>query len=827
MDFEKYGKKVKKIPVRLNYRIIELFSAGLYSSPNKAFEELVSNSYDAFASEVCIFTPQQITKNSMIVVCDNGDSMNIAELRDLWQIGESKKPLMEEKKGRLQIGQFGIGKLATYVLADKLTYLCKKQGKIHLVTMDYNSMPKKNKQKKLNLDVLQIDEDKAEKLITEVLKDFPSPKITFKLFGEGAVNTWTFAILSDIKDKGKEILSGRLRWIFSTALPVNPTFKLTFNNDPIEPSKLSGEIYNTWIIGKDDAVAKAKNYATGQKDDVYYVDLSSSNKIRGEVTLYKDTLTGGKSSSWGRSHGIFLMVRGRLINTENPLLNGMEELNHAAFNRLRFIIHADDLNTELTSGREMVKSTKKYREVKEYIESTFYKVRAYFIKKIEDEPKDTISDKILNVSPFYSKIPIYESVKKVFEGDISGLALTTTPSDISEDQKKDILAALDNEITDPKSLLVKDYSLDNDLDEDDPIAKFNLTSRKIDINTKHPFYIAFLSEFKGKTNLMFSLIASNEIFTEAALIEKGVDEQVVRDIIKRRDNLFREFSRGTKNNIFTATSFLKSSLADAKNLEKALHMCFECLGFQVEPMAGNGEPEGKATARLGVWKDGKNESYSFTYEAKSTKKDSIDADATKTGVVNIHRKKNNADYALEVAIDYEGAENVDSNANTLATDDEVTLVRAKDFWRLIICSIPNRLNFVDFRDFLKTCKKVTESEAWINKFCDNKPQKLPYKEILEATWIIMDEDPKSAPTIDTVRMKAGITKEFTPTQVTEMFNALQHMLPQLINLEGNKVRILIPPDKILETLNDMIEKQAPQELKDQLEGVFKRNLDKV
>ena len=46
---ETIGNTIDQIPVTISYRIIELFSAGLYSSPNKAFEELVSNSYDAMA----------------------------------------------------------------------------------------------------------------------------------------------------------------------------------------------------------------------------------------------------------------------------------------------------------------------------------------------------------------------------------------------------------------------------------------------------------------------------------------------------------------------------------------------------------------------------------------------------------------------------------------------------------------------------------------------------------------------------------------------------------------------------------------------------------
>lgn len=54
MDINTAGKKIDEIEVRISYKIIELFSAGLYSSPNKAFEELICNSYDAFADTVSV-----------------------------------------------------------------------------------------------------------------------------------------------------------------------------------------------------------------------------------------------------------------------------------------------------------------------------------------------------------------------------------------------------------------------------------------------------------------------------------------------------------------------------------------------------------------------------------------------------------------------------------------------------------------------------------------------------------------------------------------------------------------------------------------------------
>jgi len=44
------GTKIDQITVEIDYAIIQHFSQHLYSSPNKAIEELVSNSFDALAT---------------------------------------------------------------------------------------------------------------------------------------------------------------------------------------------------------------------------------------------------------------------------------------------------------------------------------------------------------------------------------------------------------------------------------------------------------------------------------------------------------------------------------------------------------------------------------------------------------------------------------------------------------------------------------------------------------------------------------------------------------------------------------------------------------
>src|SRR5438045_3156896 len=141
--FAMIGSATDKITVRLSYRIIELFSEGLYASPNKAIEELVANSFDAGAQTVQVILSKNLhDQNASIVVIDDGEGMGVKGLKQHWLIGVSNKRHLGDKlpRGRQQIGQFGIGKLATYVLSERLTHVSKHGGKYFSTSMDFSSI---------------------------------------------------------------------------------------------------------------------------------------------------------------------------------------------------------------------------------------------------------------------------------------------------------------------------------------------------------------------------------------------------------------------------------------------------------------------------------------------------------------------------------------------------------------------------------------------------------------------------------------------------------------------------------------------------------------
>jgi HSP90 family molecular chaperone len=143
--FASFGKATDSIDVRLSYRIIELFSEGLYASPNKAIEELVANSFDAGAQYVhVLMSPNLHDQDATIVVIDDGEGMDAQGLKDHWLIGISnKRRLANLPKNRQQIGKFGIGKLATYVLADRLTHITRRNGKFYSTSMDFGAVDKR------------------------------------------------------------------------------------------------------------------------------------------------------------------------------------------------------------------------------------------------------------------------------------------------------------------------------------------------------------------------------------------------------------------------------------------------------------------------------------------------------------------------------------------------------------------------------------------------------------------------------------------------------------------------------------------------------------
>jgi len=821
LNFENKGKKIGEIPVEINYRIIELFSGGLYSSPNKAFEELVTNSYDAKAQNVCVYVPDEVKKDSVLWVCDNGTSMDSDGLRLLWQIGSSNKR-NGESSDRAPIGKFGIGKLATFVLANKLTHICKKDGVIKSVTMHYDKMPKTNNAKTMMISEIILTEEEAKEQLEPLLIKNGKSLLTFNLFGDKSEGTWTIAIMYSLKGKSFEITPGRLKWVLKTALPLGSAFNLCFNGEKLKSSKTTGKVLKKWVFGKNDYIVKREGYQSRKEKKDYFVDLPNIKSVKGFIELYEDSLAKGKSMRVGRSEGIFLKIRGRLINIHNPLLDGMAELHHATLNRVRIEVEADELDKYLTSGRESIKESPAFSDLKKYIEQKFYRTKDYHQKYIvsKDEEK-TASFKVSKTSSILSRAPLVTVAKKFLSGQIDNLYLIKIPADLSEDEKESFIQSLEEDLVDGDGKgIIKEIEPSSDFSVEDPIAILDLFERKVKINLFHPFIMNFAHLFKSE--LPLNLIATTEILTESFLIETGIDQMDVRTILNKRDSLLREFSAEDPLTAPAVAKMIKDSLKDPDALELALYYGFRYLGFETTKLGKSGDPDGKALAYLGINPESKkNNTYSLVYDAKST-------EGKKVQTVNVnldscvkHKKKYKANYAVVIGIEFQDADKEDSDINKMADQQNVSVIRAQDFWKLILYSIPKEIGPLDLKDLFENNHKITDTELWINNIIKREIPKKPIKLILDTIWELIKEDHKEVPNVKIIMGRNKELLKIGEPVLVDIIRGISQFVPRSVGIDNNgNILLTQSPEIILKSVEKKLEDEMPPEFFKAFENIF-------
>ncbi|WP_078856708.1 ATP-binding protein [Streptomyces sp. NBRC 109706] len=479
------------VPVRISLAIIERFSEGLYSSSNKTFEELVSNSYDAGAEHVWVYMPGDLsTHHASILVIDDGESMDVQGLQDLWRIGKSKKRDEALRGKREPIGKFGIGKLATYVLAEELTYIVLKDGIYRAVTMDYQMVQgDMSDPHVLNLEVAELTRDEAREALYANLRDYgarSSSAMNFLFHEEGkGPKHWTAAVMTRLKKPAQDIQQGRLRWVLSSALPLNPSFNLFYNGEQIEASKAQGEETWRFTVGRsEETLPPASQIGTprrieldGGENPAYVLPLAGT--VWGQAQLFKDSLQKGNSEKRGRSHGFFVRVRNRLINLDDPTFNVGVELHHGTLTRFNMVINADDLDGLVASPRESLQDSPEVRELKEYMLAVFNKARSILATLDEKDkmPLLTHQGRISNPPPGLTQGPLRRMLRRASQGDQAvreSLGIKPNESVMPMELIKDEEDVLEQVLVEPSS-------------EQNRLISYDPERRAAVLNQSHPF----------------------------------------------------------------------------------------------------------------------------------------------------------------------------------------------------------------------------------------------------------------------------------------------------------------------------------------------------
>src|SRR6266852_4271907 len=106
---DKLGNRIAT-PRAPSIDLIRILSEGTYTSFPQALKEFISNSYDAFATEVALRFDEEF---STLSILDNGEGMSSDDFVNVFasiaRTGRKAPPPEAERLKREKIGKFGIG----------------------------------------------------------------------------------------------------------------------------------------------------------------------------------------------------------------------------------------------------------------------------------------------------------------------------------------------------------------------------------------------------------------------------------------------------------------------------------------------------------------------------------------------------------------------------------------------------------------------------------------------------------------------------------------------------------------------------------------------
>jgi hypothetical protein len=156
-------EEIEYVPIKVTTGILFHIGAGIYQSIAGALKELVSNSYDADATEVLIST--DYPNFTQIKIVDNGSGMTKARFRQaMAAVGSSLKMILDQtrvtpKYSRPIIGRLGIGLMSLSQVCSEATIESQAEGaSVKFVgKLDFSEFKHREaaQERKIHLDVLR------------------------------------------------------------------------------------------------------------------------------------------------------------------------------------------------------------------------------------------------------------------------------------------------------------------------------------------------------------------------------------------------------------------------------------------------------------------------------------------------------------------------------------------------------------------------------------------------------------------------------------------------------------------------------------------------
>lgn len=755
------GNPVDEVKIDIDYAIIKHFSEHLYSSPNKAIEELVSNSFDALATRCYVYVPGELV-DRRVLVWDNGLSMDPAGLQAMWQIARSPKEDFgrerinsAEGRRRAMIGKFGIGKLASYAVGHRISHLCcTADGRYLSVSVNYRlftdhegnpdplkaigEMPTRapgiegGSQAKSNragdpskAPIRELTSDQARELIKALL---PNGDAFEAMWSQPH---WTLAVIDDLKPV--TLYPGRLRWVLGNGMPLRPDFEVYVDDCEVTP-RLATKAESTWNLGEKrlrDQIASTWNDflrpAVGEKQVQGIVDFEPSEpdraicddadpvidepainfptlgRVTATVRVFESSLSQYREDE-GRSYGFFLTVRGRLVNPDDEKLL-LNDPSYGTFYRSQFQIRADGLDADLLADRESLRrDTRMTRELR------VLQIALYRAARAEVEKNDEVKSKAERPE---SRLPTRS--RELFRDPVVALMAKSSSN---------VPLELDEPVVDRE-----------ELGDDRPIAELSSDSGHFVVNRSHPFYKTIESQAgSGKkaaaTMRAVDLFAVSERLTEGFLYNRGIPDDQVEDIFLWRDKLFRSLAATYGRNPDDAVLEVRAaSVPGGKRFEVALAQLFVLMGFAATQHGESGKKDVLVVAPLGP------DHRVFIVEAKGSKDPVQNVTAALAGAAAHRDEVDGAVHALVVAREFAGFKMKDEPAilKECQAVQGVSVVHVETLVKLYHALMKYAYPLTSVMDALFAIETPAEKDARVEAL-ERPLEEFNYLEVLEEIW---------------------------------------------------------------------------------------------
>ncbi len=285
-------------PLRVSGKIVKQISTGIYRSPGNSIKELVSNAFDADASNVYVLTGKPSFDTFRIY--DDGDGMSANEFTSTMQrIGASvKMPGERTKKGRPVIGRIGIGLLAVGNISKKFDVISGKEGE----TAGFEA----------KVDLTQMFEMETD---ARPLEDLTAGTIKLRTYRKPSEQHYTSIIVNDVQSVWKNQLCSNFTGSYSNFLW--PDYKKALNLGESEYKKFVNIIQNSQqriskLVGYDQLL-----WELGLLSPICYFDDGPVKGIKCDVIEeFRSSL---------KSYHFNLIVDG--VEVRKPILFPLEEDN--------------------------------------------------------------------------------------------------------------------------------------------------------------------------------------------------------------------------------------------------------------------------------------------------------------------------------------------------------------------------------------------------------------------------------------------------------------------------------------------------------------------